>query len=933
MKSTMKKLAVTWFMLCIMAVLQPGLTAEAETEGDYEYTVLEDGTVQITKYNGTATTLTIPDTLGGKMVTRIADMAFFVEVEVSPGYYEDASTVTTVNFPDTLTHIGGWNFYQLTSIHIPANVTYISSRAFGMDYVESITVDEKNTVYDSRDNCNAIIKEEFDTETNRNEVELIIGCNNSIIPDGVTRISDDAFSACSFESIEIPDTVTEIGYCAFLGSGLTELNLPNSVTTIGECAFMNCKGLTKVVLPDSVEEIWDWAFMGCSNLTGINIPEGVTMIGGEAFADCSNLTNINIPESVTSIGMRAFAGCNKLGDIFVPASVTEIGAGAFVDCSSIVVDADNPVYDSRDNCNAIILKKGKYQYWDEEMSDILISGCKNTTIPSSVDAIGANAFSGCDGLTSIAIPKNVTWIDSGAFSDCDDLTSIVIPKSVSNMGEGVFEGCTNLTDVKLSPNIGWLGEDMFSGCTSLEHITIPEGINQICSRAFEGCNNLTSVKLPSTMTLIGESAFADCTNLRSITLPSGMEEIESYTFKNCSSLSSVKIPGGVIDIYEGAFSGCSGLKSVMFPASVEDIGEDVFEGCPTDMIVYAEPGSYAEQWTKDSAYPLGYVLLEENCKVKVLSSDATSPTVSYTETTDTTATKITVPNQVTIGDVTYKIVEIADNAFSDCTALEEVVLPETLEHIDSNAFAGLTDEEDETGLRVTIPEALEEVSEIGIEKIINIQYIIIYVVDGGKAENYFQNFNYITINVYPPQQPSTEDKTDENKQSDTKVKPESQEPVVGKKYTVKRLIYKVTSSKNVTVVGASKKKITKVTIPAKVKILGKSFKVTAVGKKAFKKYTKLKSVVIGSNVKTIGDEAFMKCTKLKKVTVGKNVKTIGKKAFYGDKRLKTIIFKGTKVTKIGKKALKGVPKAKIKVPKKTSNKVMKRYNKLLNNAR
>ena len=104
---------------------------------------------------------------------------------------------------------------------------------------------------------------------------------------------------------------------------------------------------------------------------------------------------------------------------------------------------------------------------------------------------------------------------------------------------------------------------------------------------------------------------------------------------------------------------------------------------------------------------------------------------------------------------------------------------------------------------------------------------------------------------------------------------------------------------------------------------------TAIGKKAFKNYKKLTTVTIGENVKSIGDEAFMKCVKLKKITFGKNVKTIGKKAFYGDKKLKSMVFKGGKVTKVGKKALKGVSGVKVKVP---NNKAKEKYVKLLKKA-
>ena len=97
----------------------------------------------------------------------------------------------------------------------------------------------------------------------------------------------------------------------------------------------------------------------------------MTKIGGDAFRCCGGLASITLPDSVTEIGQGAFYGCNGLMSIMLPESVTEIGFFAFCDCSnleSIKVDENNRVYDSRENCNAII----------EKSSNKLVVGCKNT---------------------------------------------------------------------------------------------------------------------------------------------------------------------------------------------------------------------------------------------------------------------------------------------------------------------------------------------------------------------------------------------------------------------------------------------------------------------------------------------------------------------------------------------------------------------------
>lgn len=171
-----------------------------------------------------------------------------------------------------------------------------------------------------------------------------------------------------------------------------------------------------------------------NRITSIIIPKGVEHIGIKASCNCTTLKFIDIPNSVKSIGALAFRGCSNLTSITIPDSVTSIGYWTFADCSgltSIKVDSANPIYDSRNNCNAII----------ETSSYELMAGCKNTTIPDSVKSIGSHAFCGCSGLTSINIPEGVTSIGDWAFSDCSNLKSITIPERVTNIEDSTFNNC------------------------------------------------------------------------------------------------------------------------------------------------------------------------------------------------------------------------------------------------------------------------------------------------------------------------------------------------------------------------------------------------------------------------------------------------------------------------------------------------------------
>ena len=179
----------------------------------------------------------------------------------------------------------------------------------------------------------------------------------------------------------------------------------------------------------TVTSLGDQCFDCCSELKSIRIPNTVTRIGRQAFFACTSLEKIEIPNSVNFIGSQAFSACFNLESIIIPSSVTQIQDILFSQCyniRSIEVAQNNKVYDSRDNCNAII----------ETATNTLISACNYSTIPSSVTTIKSNAFFRCDYLASIDIPNSVTTIENNAFWGCARLTQITcranVPPTIGN---------------------------------------------------------------------------------------------------------------------------------------------------------------------------------------------------------------------------------------------------------------------------------------------------------------------------------------------------------------------------------------------------------------------------------------------------------------------------------------------------------------------
>ncbi len=439
-------------------------------------------------------------------------------------YYPSGDTATVISPSSSSGKYSG-------DIIIPSSVSYygrtysvvIGGGAFiGCTGLTSVTISDGVTRIGSFEGCT--------------------GLTSITIPNSVTSIG--GFKGCTgLTAITIPESVTSIGVFAFSGcSGLTSVTIGNGVTSIRYSAFSGCTGLTSITIPNSVTSIGWYAFNGCTSLTSVTIGNGVTSIGDDAFWGCTNLTQTNytgdiagwcaisfdanyanpivysqnlyingaeitdliIPDSVTSIGDFAFSYCTGLTSVTIGNGVTSIGYRAFFGCSgltSIVVESGNKVYNSHDNCNAII----------ETATNTLIQGCNATVIPDNVTSIGNYAFYRCTGLTSITIPNSVTSIGELAFYNCTYLTSVTIPNSVTSIGGSAFYNVPNIVYNGTATGSPWGARNVncyadgylvyqdeskttLLACSSAAtDITIPNSVTSITRYAFYNCTGLTNV--------------------------------------------------------------------------------------------------------------------------------------------------------------------------------------------------------------------------------------------------------------------------------------------------------------------------------------------------------------------------------------------------------------------------------------------------------
>ena len=470
------------------------------------------------------------------------------------------------------------------------------------------------------------------------------------------------------------------------------------------------------------------SFYRSSNVERIILPKSLTEIGERVFAE-SQLKEVHLYENLTTIGESAFAGCIRLANITIPASMVTIEESAFTDCNVLSSVVFEP------NCALTAIANNTF-------ANTVI---QTITIPAQVATIGETAFSNCKTLHTVRFEfeSKLTAINT-VFKGLPALQTVTIPASVRSIAPSAFSDCTQLSNVFFEENAqltriggGFSGSSSygaFQNCKKLKVIQIPASVEIIEAAAFKSCTSLSQItferesKLKTIcggypdygMPTVYHGAFSGCTNLLSIEIPASVQVIESTAFNGCTSLVSVvfeegsqlsKICGGYISsnysAHLGAFSDCTALTDIEIPAKVQVIEAAAFKNCSALKSVTFESDSQLEtigggyDYSAGSSSPynryyyygafsdcINLEAIEIPNNVKTIEAAAFKHCTSLKKVTFAKGSRLT-----TIGGK-YGFDQYQKDrdygAFSECSNLEVITIPASVQNINESAFSYCT---------------------------------------------------------------------------------------------------------------------------------------------------------------------------------------------------------------------------------------------------
>lgn len=375
--------------------------------------------------------------------------------------------------------------------------------------------------------------------------------------------------------------------------------IPNTVTRISENAFTNCSRLEGIVIPDSVTQLSAHVFDDCTSLKSVKFGKGIEKVSDSLFKNNKALQFVDLG-TVKEIGTNAFKNCTNLEEIIIPDSVETVHAYAFYKCLGVkhisigknLANVNNYSFAYMPLCDRIDISSNTFNEGRFTGTDIFKNTGSSTTGISvfySDDITTAN-LAYLDGVQvrKITFGKNVDGIRN--LKNLSYLEEIDVDENnpnlfayknclYSNANELIYVPST-LTRVDIMPATERIGENAFKDSQVL-NITLPNGLKEIGNYAFYGCKELKRVSFPekSTLKTIGDSAFENCSALKSVLISKPVEVIGKKAFKNCINLTSIVLPDSLKTISQDAFVFCNSLAYVVVPEGTQTIDSGAFAYC------------------------------------------------------------------------------------------------------------------------------------------------------------------------------------------------------------------------------------------------------------------------------------------------------------------------------------------------------------------
>ena len=318
---------------------------------------------------------------------------------------------------------------------------------------------------------------ENETFVTKDEAKVITA---DLLQPGSTLMSSVFYSQAanisSFDGFKYFTAIRELKAYTFYGcSAMASITLPAEMTSIGDCGFGLCRSLSSLVLPETITTIGKSAFYMCSSLVSIAIPSKVSVLQEKTFIDCTNLANVTIGEGVTEIGTAVFQKCSGLKSISIPSNVKILGQLAFASAGIETIDIADGVQQLQGGCfqGATSLKTLTVPSSVTVMASACCYYCTSLTevaILGNVGTIPVQGFSDCMKLKKVTIAEGNREIGSKCFQN-STVQEVTIPTTMETLASECFSGCSQLRSIVLPASIKSIGGNAFRGCVSLSSIT------------------------------------------------------------------------------------------------------------------------------------------------------------------------------------------------------------------------------------------------------------------------------------------------------------------------------------------------------------------------------------------------------------------------------------------------------------------------------